>query len=34
MREKAHTAKFQVHHKGGMINTKTGGLITKNKEKG
>jgi tetratricopeptide (TPR) repeat protein len=31
MREKTHTAKFQVRHKGGMINTKTGGLITKTK---
>ncbi len=33
MREKAHTAKFQVRHKGGIINTKKGGLITKFKGK-
>lgn len=33
MREKAHTAKFQVRHKGGNINTKKGGLITKVKGK-
>lgn len=33
IREKAHTAKFQVRHKGGIINTKKGGLITKVKGK-
>lgn len=32
MREKAHTARFQVRHKGGVINTKGGGLITKGKK--